>query len=68
MGVQPGWYTSKALLPRYNAWADREGCPRASVKALGEAIKRALNPDSGYAHGHISVWNITAEMVSGPTS
>ena len=61
-GLTPGWYKTRDLYPRYVAWAEREGKTPVTVKALGESIKRELNPDRSFASGHASVWHILEHM------
>lgn len=61
-GLEPGWYKTRDLYPRYAAWAEREGKPQVTVKGLGESIRRELNPNRSYVSGHVSVWHILETM------
>jgi hypothetical protein len=40
LGLEPGWYRSSALLPRYLVWAKANGKPEITAKTLGEIISR----------------------------
>lgn len=54
-GIEPGWYRSADLLPRFNAWAKEAGKEEVSVKTLGEAISKEL-ACRVKKRGHASVW------------
>lgn len=63
-GIEPNWYRSVDLLPRYNAWAAANGEPEVKAKALGEAINREFQPERRWTHGHVAVWHITSDMLT----
>jgi hypothetical protein len=56
--VEPGEYRTAQLLPTYNTWAEREGKPTLTTKALGEAIARETCLNSRHGHGHIRLWTV----------
>lgn len=63
-GVPDGWYRSADLLPRYLAWAEREGKPELNAKGLGEAIARELKPEKRAKH-HSAIWRIDERNLNG---
>jgi hypothetical protein len=65
-GMEPGWYTSRDLHPRYAAWAERESLPVASIKTLGESIRRHVKMDNRHTHGHVKVWFLPEELTGAP--
>lgn len=62
IGIEPGWYRTRDLYPRYVAWAESQGKTPASVKTMGEAIRRELDVERGVTHGNVSRWYITEEL------
>lgn len=56
-GLEPGWYTSASLLPRYNAWADQNGRSATGAKHLGEALGRMDFPRRK-AHGNVRAYGV----------
>lgn len=64
-GIQPGWYRSADLLPRYNAWAEQNGRPQTNARLLGIGIRHGLTPESRNLHGNLRAWNLTADHLSG---
>lgn len=64
-GLQPGRYITADLYPRYVAWATREGVPVGGRKILGEALRRLIGRDAGKAHGNVSVFELTREVLDG---
>ena len=56
-GLDPGWYRARDLHPRYEALASAAGRQVASVKALGEALRRAKVP-SRKIQNNISAYGV----------
>jgi hypothetical protein len=61
-GIEPGWYRTRDLYPRYVAWAERQGKKAASSKSLGESIRRSLALEVSRAHGNVTRWHITEAL------
>lgn len=55
-GIEPGWYRTADLLPRYAAWAEREGRAPTTTRSLGWAIRTAFQPQARKVHGNVAVW------------
>lgn len=64
-GLAPGWYTSRDLLPRYNAWAADNGRESITAKTLGESVNRVLRLDRRNVHGNVRAFHVTPEALSG---
>lgn len=56
-GLEPGWYRTADLLPRYLAWAGKSERPGVTAKVLGEAITRTW-PETPRrkVSGGVSAW------------
>lgn len=64
-GVEPGWYKTADLLPRYNAWAESNGKPTVTGKTLGEAIRREYGAtQSRRAHGNVTMWYLDEKVLA----
>jgi hypothetical protein len=63
-GLEPGWYRTSDIHPRYVEWAKRRGKEPAGVKALGESIRRILKPRHKTTKG-LSVWYLDHDIVTG---
>lgn len=61
-GLEPGWYVARALLPRYNAWAEGSGHKAITAKALGEALSNSLTVQKRRAHGNVSAYLLDEDM------
>lgn len=64
IGIEPGWYTSSDLLPRYLAWAGQNGKPEVSAKTLGEAIRRAFDPKRRRVVGNVALWYLDDRVLT----
>lgn len=59
--LAPGWYRASQLLPVFVAWARANGRQDITAKTLGESIVREFRPERRMAHGHVAVYDLTAE-------
>jgi len=64
-GLEPGEYRTRDLLPRANAWLEREGREPVTAKALGEEIRRKLSLERRKIVGNVAAWRITPEALAG---
>ena len=64
-GLEPGEYRTRDLLPRVNAWLEREGRPPVTAKTLGEQIAYRLGLERRVVKGHVAAWRVTPEAVAG---
>lgn len=64
-GLRPGWYTSRDLVPRVNAWLESKGKEPVSAKTLGEGLARRLKLERRYGPGHTRQFLVTPEAVEG---
>lgn len=64
-GLKPGWYTTRMLFPRYEAWAAREQKPLASPGQFGIVMKRITTPPGNIkAHNNVRLWWVSEDLTS----
>lgn len=64
-GLEPGWYRTADLLPRYLAWAEKNGKAEVTKKVLGEAITRTWsNTPRRKVFGGVSAWWLDKETLT----
>lgn len=64
-GLEPGEYRTRDLIPRANAWLERQGRAPVTAKTLGEEIARRLGLKRRNVAGNVAAWHVTPEAVAG---
>jgi phage/plasmid-associated DNA primase len=62
-GLEPGWYTARALYPRYQAWAEQNGRPLTKRNGFGMALRRVARSTS-VDRGHVRTYELGPELVN----
>lgn len=64
-GLGRGEYRTRDLLPRANAWLERQGRTPVTAKTLGEEIARRIGLERRRVAGNVVAWHVTPEAVAG---
>lgn len=64
-GIEDGWYSAADLLPRFNAWAEREQREPVDAKRLGQSLVFRLKPEARSSHGNRKMYRLSDRIVTG---
>jgi hypothetical protein len=66
-GLEPGWYTSRSLYPRYKVWAENRNYRPAGMHSLGARLRNLVGPENvKVMPDDQRAFHLTQELVSTP--